>query len=61
MSGDHGSWDVGPTQVPKHEAPKPNYHWLEKKRGDRARLAVKWLAVLGILLYIALHLMGVIH
>lgn len=62
MSGENQQWDEGPMHYsPKHEAPKPDYHWLEKKRGDRAKLAVKWLAILGIAIYIALHLMGVIR
>lgn len=64
MSGENQQWDEGPMHYspsPKHEAPKPDYHWLEKKRGDRIKLAVKWLAVVGILSYIALRLMGVIH
>lgn len=57
MSGDFESWN----QEPVHKAPEPNYHWLEKKRGDRAKLAVKWLAILGIAIYIILHFMGVIR
>lgn len=58
MSGDFGEWNQEPS---RHKAPEPTYHWLEKKRGDRVRLTIKWLAFIAILLYFILHGMKVIR
>lgn len=60
MSGDFQDWSNEPPE-PRHKAPEPTYHWLEKKRGNRIRLTIKWLAFIAILLYFILHGMKVIR
>lgn len=57
MSGDFENWN----QESVHKAPQPTYHVAEKKRDSNVRLAVKWLAILAILIAGLLFLMGVIH